>query len=312
MSVPGAVTPTTEDTPPPCLPYTYSPIVDRPRIRWPDGARVAFWVGVNIESFPIGIPSTSIAPVTAALTPDPLNYGWREYGPRVGIWRTMDLLDRYGIRASVPLNSEACEQYQRIIEEGQKRQWVWLAHGKNHPTKQAGMAVDAEREYLRTVIDTITGATGAAPHGWLGPSLSESFSTPSLLAELGVQYICDWCNDDQPYPITVTEGRMISVPYSIEVNDLTLCVGKNFTGPEFCDVLIDQFDTLWADSESTGRVMAVGLHPFITGQPFRQKHLARALEHITSHHGVWVTTSDDIAAWYYQHQYDATTTGEEK
>src|SRR3954454_16565045 len=109
--------------------YEYSPITARPKLAWPDGARVAFYVGVNVEHFEVDKPSTSIFGGTAMLQPDPLNYGWRDYGPRVGIWRMMELLDRFNIRASVLLNSDVCERYPRIVEEAVKRHWAWLAHG---------------------------------------------------------------------------------------------------------------------------------------------------------------------------------------
>ncbi len=283
--------------------YPYSPIVRRPRIEWPNGARLAFWVGLNVEYYE-DKPSTSIFPGTAQLVPDPLNYGWRDYAPRVGIWRMMDVLDKYGIRASVLLNSDVCQFYPEIIEEGNKRRWAWLAHGKNNSIFEAGMSIDEERRYLTDVVNTIRQGTGRQPRGWLGPALTETFNTPDLLAELGLSYILDWCNDDQPYPIRVKQGRMISVPYSIEVNDIPLFVGKSLSGQDFYQLVVDQFDVLYEEGEKTGRVMALALHPFIVNQPFRHKYLDRALGYIAGHDKVWLTTSDEIADFYLQHHYD--------
>jgi allantoinase len=257
---------------------------------------MAFYVGLNIEHFEVDKPATSIFGATAAFVPDPLNYGWRDYGVRVGIWRMIDALDKYGMRASVLLNADVCKHYPQIIEAGRKRNWAWLAHGKNNSIFQVGMNVEEERKYLKEVVDTIAAATGQAIRGWLGPALTETFETPRLLKELGLSYLLDWCADDQPFALNVR--GMMSVPYSLEINDITMCVGKSQSGEDFCQMIIDQFDQLYKDSEQSGRVMALCLHPFVSNQPHRQKYLERALEYISRHHDVWLTTSDEIAAHY--------------
>ncbi|MBF6288472.1 polysaccharide deacetylase family protein [Nocardia cyriacigeorgica] len=274
--------------------YDYSPIVDREPIQWPGGARVAFYVGLNIEHFPVDAPATSLNEATAGLVPDPLNYGWRDYGPRVGIWRIAEILDRHGIRASALVNSAVCERYPQIIAAGQQRDWAWLAHGRDNATVQS--AVEDERAYLTDVVATIEKATGQRPRGWLGPALSETFDTPAILAELGLTYLLDWTADDQPFRLNVP--GMVSVPYSVELNDLGLFTMNSFTGPEFVQIVTDQFDQLYADSARSGRVMALALHPFVTGQPYRAKYLDQALDYIAGHHGVWLTTSDEIAEHY--------------
>jgi peptidoglycan/xylan/chitin deacetylase (PgdA/CDA1 family) len=275
--------------------FDYSPIVDRAPIAWPDGARVAFYVGLNVEHFLVDRPSTSFNPVTAGLVPDPLNHGWRDYGPRVGIWRLIEVFDRHGIRPSVLLNSDVAERYPQIIEAGRARNWAWLAHGKNNSTLQADVA-DDERAYLTGVVETIEKATGRRPRGWLGPALSETFQTPALLAELGVGYVLDWTNDDQPYRLNVP--GMLSVPYSLELNDLGLFTMHALSGPDFVQIVKDQLDQLHADAAGSGRVLALALHPFVTGQPWRAKYLDQALEYVVNHPGVWVTTSDEIADHY--------------
>lgn len=277
-------------------PYDYSPIVGREPIRWPTGARIAFYVAVNIEHYPIDRPGLSITAHTTGLTPDPLNHGWRDYGPRVGVWRLMDCLDRYGLRASAMVNSTVCTEYPQIITAGLDRNWAWVAHGADNSRHQPTIAPEAERDYLRDVVDTIERATGRRPRGWLGPALTETFRTPALLAELGLEYVLDWANDDQPYWLRVP--GMLSVPYPIEVNDITLFVGKHLSGPDFVRLVRDQLDQLYAESADSGRVMALALHPFVISQPFRQRYLAQALEYVVGHPGVWLTTSDEIAAHY--------------
>ncbi len=258
----------------------------------------------------MGEPAPGVLPDTSTRDPDPLNYGWRDYGVRVGIWHLMELLDTYRIRASVLLNADVCRLYPRIIEEGVKRDWAWLAHGKNNSMfagpERPTLSVDEERRYLREVVTTIRDATGQEPRGWLGPlGLSETAHTLDLLAELGVRYVLDWGNDDQPYPLRVARGRMLSVPYALEVNDLPLFLKKAVSGPEFGQLLIDQFDVLYAESARTGRVLSIGLHPFVAGQPFRHRYVERALAHITAHEDVWLTTSDEIADWYLRHYDDS-------
>ncbi|MFD8499869.1 polysaccharide deacetylase family protein [Amycolatopsis sp. NPDC059657] len=275
--------------------FDYSPITERPPITWPGGARVAAYIGLNVEHFLIDRPSTSIWPGTADLVPDALNHGWRDYGSRVGIWRTMESLDRHGIRASVLLNSAVAEHHPQIIAAGLERNWAWLAHGRTNSIPQAGMTRDEERVFLTEVVETITAATGRRPQGWMGPGLTETFNTPALLAELGLSYTLDWTNDDQPYSLNVP--GMISVPYSVELNDLLL-FGRGITGPEFLRMVKDQYEQLHADSEHGGRVMALALHPFVIGQPFRHKYLDQALEYLASRPDIWLTTSDEIAGHY--------------
>ncbi len=277
-------------------PFSYRPAVGRPRLELPGGARVAVWIGLNIEHYPFGRPALSITPATAGLPIDPMNHGWRDYGVRVGVWRVMEVLDRLGIRASVLLNSEVCHRYPAIVEAGRERDWAWLAHGRDNATLQTGMSREDEREYLREVVETIERGVGRRPRGWLGPALTETEHTPELLAELGLTYVCDWCNDDEPYPLDV--DGMISVPYAIEHNDIPLLIDKGLTGPEFGQVLTDQFDVLYEEGATSGKVMAIPLHPFLVGQPFRITYLQRALEHIAAHEHVWLATSDEIAEWY--------------
>ncbi|MEV6967938.1 polysaccharide deacetylase family protein [Hamadaea sp. NPDC051192] len=278
--------------------FDYSPITERAPIAWPDGKKVAFYVGLNIEHFLIDRPSTSIWPGTADLVPDALNYGWRDYGVRVGVWRTIESLDRHGIKASALLNSDVARHYPQIVEAGRQRDWAWLAHGRTNSILHTGMDPDEEKAFLTDVVDTIEAATGRRPRGWMGPGLTETFETPRLLAELGLDYVLDWNNDDQPYRLTVP--GLISVPYSVELNDLGL-FGKGTSGPEFVRIVRDQYEQLLADSQDSGRVMALALHPFVTGQPFRAKYVDEALAFLAAQPDVWLTTSDEIATHYTTH-----------
>lgn len=283
--------------------FPYTPIVGRPKLEMPNGARVAVWVGINIEYYDFNEPIGTARGDTAD-PPSPSGYGWYQYGVRVGVFRIMDMLSDHGLRGSVLLNSDVCEAYPAIIEEGNKRGWVWLAHSKrNRINPNSFSNVDDERIFLSQMVEAIKKGTGRAPLGWLGPGLSESFSTPDILAELGLTYVCDWVADDQPFPLKVQSGRMINVPYAVDGLNDTRLRGVGFSGKDYYDLITDQFDQLYADGASNPRVMCLAIHPHITGQPFRAKHFAQALSYITNHRDVWLATSDEIAEWYYATAY---------
>lgn len=286
---------------PPGPPFEYTPLTRRPRIRWPNGERVAVWFAINVEHCPFGQPGLSIVRLTAELVPDPMNYGWRDYGSRVGIFRLMELFDELGLPVTAPLHTDVCDLYPEIVEEGGRRGWAWIAHGRNDSVKQTRMTPDEERRYLTELVATMERHTGRRPRGWLGPALTETLQTPELLAELGFRYVCDWCNDDQPYPLRTTAGAMVSVPYSVEANDVSLLLAKGLTGPQYEQVLVDQFEALYEWGAESGQVMAIPLHAFLIAQPFRLKYLRAALEHIVGHEDVWLATADEIADWSIEH-----------
>jgi allantoinase len=286
-------------------PYRYSPIVERAPIEYPDGKRCALYIGLNIEHFHLGRPSTSVTPITAGLPVDPMNFGWRDYGTRVGVWRMIELLDELQLRASVLLNSEVCENYPQIVAAGVERDWAWLGHGVTNSTLWTGIERDEERLLLRGIVDTITKATGRSPRGWLGPALTETEHTPALLAELGFTYTLDWVADDQPFPLEVTGSRFISVPYSVEVNDIPAFLDRGMSAAEFGQAIVDHMELLRAESQRRpGGVLGLALHPFLVNQPFRHRYLVEALERVRAFDDVWFTTSDDLAAWYLDHYYD--------
>jgi len=288
--------------------YEYWPIIDRPDIEWPGGKRLAVYIGLNIEHYETGKTSVGILEKAAGRDPDPLNEGWRDYGNRVGLWRIVELFDRYNIRPSVMLNSEVCKYYPRIIEEGVRRNWSWVAHGRNGSlftgNKAPQLKLEEERRYLQDIFSTIRVATGKACKGWLGTmGLSQTYDTVDLLADEGVTYVLDWTCDDQPFPLKTFNGEIISVPYSLEINDLPLFLHRGITGPEFGQMIMDQFDVLQRDSRRSSRVMSIGIHPFITGQPFRYKYFEQAIAWLARQKDVWFTTSDEIAAWYMLNYY---------
>ncbi|MFL2769392.1 MAG: polysaccharide deacetylase family protein [Rhodospirillaceae bacterium] len=282
--------------------YDYSAIIDREPLELPNGARVAVVPYINIEHFPEDIPGTALVPGTAGFSPDPLNYGWRDYGNRVGLWRMMDIMDPLGMRGTVCLNSDIIREYPRIIEEGEKRNWAWIGHGINNAPANflSGIEEDREREIISSVLHDMESVLGRKTKGWLGPFLVETMNTPNILADLGVQYLCDFCADDQPFKFNTKTGSLISVPYTVELNDIPAFLNLGVTGEAFGDMIIDQFDVLYEEGSANARIMPICLHNFLVGQPFRAKHLKRAFEHIASHSDVWLTTGDEVNDWYRQ------------
>lgn len=288
-------------------PFPFVPIHRRPRLEWPNGARVALWVNPNIEFFGLDdvMPGNQNERVARdhAKIPNVRNWSLRDYGNRVGVWRIMQVLTRYGIRASAALNSEVCERHPEIIEETNRLGWELMGHGITNAIRINEMASAAERSSIFTAVDTIERVSGTRPVGWLGPGLAETWHTLEHLSDAGVRYVCDWVNDDQPYTMHFGERSMVSLPYSVQTNDVPAYFDMKASVPEFERMLKAQFDVLYQEGAESGRVMAIAVHPFLTGQPHRIGALDAALEHICSHTGVWLATGREIVEHYQQSSF---------
>jgi peptidoglycan/xylan/chitin deacetylase (PgdA/CDA1 family) len=277
--------------------YPYRSTFEREAIQWPNGARLAFYVGINIEFNHFDRPGRD------GPSPDLINHVMWEYGARVGVYRIMQVLDKHRLRASVLLNSDVCLYQPQIIAEGNTRDWEWLGHGMVQKAMPSYPA-DEERAVIREVKETIARHTGKVPRGWLGPGLAESFRTPDHLAAEGFEYVCDWSGDDQPLAMRVATGRLIAMPYHNGINDQRLIARYFYTGSAYKQAVCDQFDVLYgAASTGGGLVMAMPIHPPNVGQPFYLKYFDEALSYICSHEGVWLTVAGEIADWYYAHYY---------
>lgn len=285
-------------------PFPYLPIHRRPKLAWPDGARVALWINPNIEYFALddAMPGNVNERVARdhAKVPNVRNWSLRDYGNRVGVWRLMDVLTRHGMRASAALNSEVCKQHPEIIEEAVRLGWELMGHGQTNALRINEMDATRERDAIFDALDTIEKACGTRPVGWLGPGLAETWNTLDILHDAGIQYVCDWVNDDQPYPMDIGHPPMIALPYSLQANDVPAYFDMKCSVPEFERTLKEQFDVLYREGEGSGRVMAIAVHPFVTGQPHRIGALDRALEYICGHQGVWRATGREIVAHYRQ------------
>ena len=205
------------------------------------------------------------------------------------------------MKGTVALNSDVCRHYPRIIEEGNKLGWEWMGHGNNNSTLINAQSEAEESALISDVVGTITQCVGKAPRGWLSPALSETVRTLDILAENGIEYVCNWVNDEQPYPMRVKKGSMISLPYSVEINDIPALLDLRQSPEYFGRMIRDQFDVLYEEGKARPRVMSISAHPFISGHPFRMKHIEPALAHIAAHAGVWLTTGGEINDWYRSH-----------
>lgn len=276
----------------------YLPIVDRPALQLPRGKRLAVWIIVNIEEWPIDGPmARTVLPFPQGVTaiPDVANYGWHEYGLRVGFWRLKEVLDRHGVKASVSLNAVICESYPRIVEECVKSGWEIFGHGYI----QRSLAVERdERAVIRKTVEVIKAFTGKAPRGWMGPGLGETLNTPDVLAEEGIEYVLDWVNDDLPYRMKVKNGTLYSVPYTLELNDIPIHAIQHHRSSELYDRTRDQFDTLHRESARGARVMAIAVHPYLTGAPHRIKYFDQIFDYIKGKDGVIFMTGSEILDWY--------------
>ncbi len=291
-------------------PFNYIPIHKRPKLTWPNGARVALWVNPNVEFFGLddvmpGNVNERVAREHARI-PNVRNWSLRDYGNRVGVWRLMEVLTRYGIRASAALNSEVCLRHPEVIEEMMRLNWELIGHGQTNALRLTEMAPEGERAAIMDTLDTIERVSGTRPVGWLGPGLAETWNTMDYLSEGGIRYVCDWVNDEQPYTMQVGKPPMVALPYSVQTNDVPAYFDMKVSVPEFEAMLKRQFDVLYRDSEHSGRVMAIAVHPFVTGQPHRVVALERALEYICGHGGVWLATGQEIVAHYQASEFART------
>jgi len=275
--------------------YPYSPIIERRRYDWPHGKRLAVYIGLNLEWFAFGEGlGAELAPGGPA--PDVLNYAWRDYGNRVGAFRLADLFGELNLPISLLVNSQMAEHAPHAIRAFANAEIV--GHGRTNSERQGTLSEAQERALIAETTAALKNFSGVTPCGWLGPWISQSPLTPDLLQEAGYTYLLDWCHDDQPTWMTTRKGRILSVPYPQELNDITQIVARKREGADFADMIIDAFEVLSAECDKRPLVMGIALHAYIVGQPHRFKHLARALKHLArkADEKIWFTTAGAIAA----------------
>ena len=287
--------------------HEWSPIINRPTLRWPNDAAVALCVVIPLERMEWQAPAGSfqVARLSGGSAPrefpDYARLSHREYGHRIGIFRLLDVLEKHGIKATVAMDALTAEHYPYLVRHCLDRGCEIIGHGISVSRMiTSNMTEGEERQYIQASLDTLTEATGLRPQGWFGPEYGESDRTPQLLAELGVAYVVDWANDEQPYPMTTGEGALFALPLLYELDDVIAISQKLMPVFEYEQMLIENFDVLREDGATTGRLMALNWHPWLVGQPFRIGSIDRALGHIMGKKGVWAATGSEIIDWYRQ------------
>ena len=280
--------------------FDYSAITERPQFSWPGGKRLAFHLCLNLEAFAfdtgLGISYSQGLP-----HPNSYNWGWREYGNRVGAWRLIRLFDQLRLPVSLLLNSEIYGHCPQVVTAFRHRGDEIVGHGRTNSEHQNDFDEAGEAALIREVTEAIRKHEGKAPAGWLSPGVNPSRLTPDLLQEAGYQYLLDWPMDDQPVWMKTRGGRILSVPYPHEVNDIPMIVLHHGGAGEFADMIVDQFDEMLEQSQEQSLVFGVSVHAFIVGQPFRLRHFRRALEHVrASADRVWFATTGQIAQHFAQ------------
>jgi len=278
-------------------PFPYSAIIDRPKLAWPEGAHVALVVVPNIEFFPLDRRIPGGMPTV----PDVSAWGRRDYGNRVGVFRMMDAMARFGIRGTVALNSMVCDFCPRVVERCLELDWELMGHGETNSVRLSEQGSEDEAAAcIRRTTERIAAFSGKRPVGWLGPGRQQTWNTLDVLAQEGIRYTFDWDNDDQPVAMSVGKGTIVSMPYGAGVSDLQAFNQSHFAASDFERMIRDAFDVLYREARTSGsgRVVGISLHPFIVGVPHRIGALERGLEYICSHEGVWRATGAEITDWF--------------
>ena len=256
------------------------------------------WTIVNVEVWDIGRPMPrQVLPPPTGVTqlPDLPHWAWHEYGMRVGFWRLKDALDRLAITPTLCVNARVCIEYERVARAARDAHWEFMGH--SYDQRPIHLEPD-QRAMIQKTVSVIRDYTGKQPVGWLGPGLTETLDTPDLLAEAGIRYIADWVVDDEPAEIETAHGRVLAMPYSVELNDIPMMMVQHHPAAEFESRCLDYFERVYAESKSRAKIMAIAVHPYISGVPHRIKYFERVFEHLRKQEGVVFWTGEQILAWY--------------
>jgi allantoinase len=279
--------------------FDFSAISQRPAWQLPEGKRIAIYPVVNIEEWNIDLPVPReyvTSPAGVVTVPNIPNWGWHEYGMRVGFWRLLDFFNARGLKASTAINARACLGAGEPVAAAMRDAgWGFMGHGYH---QQALHRVDDQQDNIRKSFQVLSDYTGTAPKGWLGPGLHETLETLDYLAEAGFRFVTDWPMDEQPVPMRTSSEPIVAMPYTMELSDLPMMVVQGHQSHVWYDRVVDQFDCLYAEGATQPRVMSMSIHPYITGVPHRFKYFAKAYDYLLGHDEVWFTTAEEIYDWY--------------
>lgn len=291
--------------------YKFVPPPKREPLVWPNGKRLVVQVTLNLEYWDMlkegdqpyyaGGPPALPDPMPGNVLDVP-NYSWREYGQRSGIWRLFDTFDEVGVPSSCTLNAKLCLERREIVDAAIERGWELVCHNYEQGDLLTNYQSDplAEEELIESALKVYEDVVGKKSPGWLSSSLRSTPNTPEIIAKKGMKFICDYMNDEQPYLMDTENGPIVAIPYSIEVNDFGFFLRRNFTTTQTLEMLKEQFDQLYEESATTGKIMSVGLHPHVSGHPFRIRAIREFLKYAKSFDDVWWASREEIADWYLE------------
>ena len=283
--------------------YEWSPITARPKVLWPGGKGVALWVLVALEWFNFdndGKPFRVAGSPTKEY-PDFRDWTWRDYGNRIGIYRVADVLERHGVRATAAVNSDLVRKRRSTVDEAKRRGWELIAHGTSSSVvHHVDMSEDTERSLIAEALTVVGEANGAPVRGWLSPGQSESRLTPEILAGHGVDYFCDWPNDEVPVPFRTPAGPLWSLPATFDLSDVNVMLSMHQTAPSWADQVVAAYDVLEKDAarHGQGRLLCLQIHPWLMGQPHRIRHFERAIAAVAARPSCWSATGGEILDAY--------------
>lgn len=285
--------------------YDYWPYQGRPKIVWPDGKKLAFWIAPNIEYYEYKPPVNDQRKGWPRGNPDIVGYSQRTWGNTVGHWRMMDLLEKYGLKGSISLSIGLIDHHPEIIEAVNRLDWEFFSHGIYNTRFSYGMSKEQERSVIEDSIRSVKTATGKRIRGYLAPALTHTENTFELIAEQDFWYTCDLFHDDQPQPVKTKTGQLISIPYSLEINDVITYSVQGYDPQRYTDILVRHFDQLLKEGETSGTVMCIPIHAYLVSQPHRLRTFEQALEHICSHKSdVWYATGAEIADYFLKNYWN--------
>ncbi len=278
--------------------YDWSMLGQRKAVSWPEGKILALWVNVSLQFFPLNQQGKPF-PVPGGMTmpyPDLRHFSLRDYGNRVGIYRFLKAFDRFGINASFAMNTELAERNPFLLNAIKERGDEILCHGLHMDALHyGGQDKQAEAELVKNSLERLRQVSDRAINGWISPAKNQSENTLELLAENGIEYCCDWVNDDMPYRFNTGAGDLWSMPLSTELDDQFILVNNLHSEDAYVEQVCDACDFLLAEAEQQGgRILALNIHPWLLGQPHRIARLETILEYLSAQHGVWSAAPGEI------------------
>ncbi|MAV86982.1 MAG: polysaccharide deacetylase [Rhodospirillaceae bacterium] len=276
----------------------YSAIVDRKPLELPGDGKVIVWPVVNLEEWPPELPlprRVLTPPGEGGHVPDIPNWCWSEYGMRIGVWRLMEALAEFNVTPTVSMNGTVPKAYPRVAEAALEAGWEFMGHSY---IQKPMYEVEDEAEAISRTMETMREFCGYKPRGWMGPGLTQTEKTPELLVEAGFEYTADWILDDQPCEVNTQNGKLYSIPYTTELNDIPIMLSQNHVSSTLYDRTVDYFETLLREGEQNVRIMCIAVHPYIHGVPHRIKYFRQIFRELSDNPSVVFMTGSEILDWY--------------